>query len=98
MKIIWNTDVNAPCCPGEILSEDEKKSILVQTDWDYPGVAITFGWNMCEVGENECEHPHTDGTTDCPDCGLTAGYFIDCAREWLENHDGAIVDDPGYFS
>lgn len=45
--ITWNTEVNAPCA-GEILNDDGR-SILVQTDWDYPGVASTFGWSTYDV-------------------------------------------------
>ena len=46
--ITWNTGVDAPGCPGEILSDDGR-SILVQTDWDYPGTASSFGWSLSEV-------------------------------------------------
>ena len=131
--ITWNTDVSAPCCPGEILNDDDNRSILIQTDWDYPSVASSFGWSLrqlqkcptcgklhkdvlvrgghecwdcddCDenpdgytIGINTCEHDGTDGTVDCPNCGLTAGDFISAAREWLEDHDGATADDPGYF-
>ena len=54
--ITWNTDVNAPCCPGEIVADDGR-SILVQTDWDYPSVARTFGWT-------------TERVQRCPECGI----------------------------
>lgn len=142
MKITWNTDVNAPCCPGEIVADDGRR-ILIQTDWDYPGTASAFGWAVdrvqrhpvfCADGDGpcddddcpecraalelldipagvraeECEHcghihktcPHdgTDGTIDCPDCGLTATEFISAAYDWLRDNDGAEADDPGYFS
>jgi hypothetical protein len=54
--ITWNTNVNAPGCPGEILSEDGR-SVLVQTDWDYPGVANTFGWSPKSVQKcPNCNH------------------------------------------
>lgn len=49
MTIYWNTDVNAPCCPGEIVDNETGKTILVQSDWDYPSTAETFGWNIREV-------------------------------------------------
>ena len=117
--IPWNTDVNAPC-PGEILSADGR-SLLIQTDWDYPGVADSFGWSTrnvqrCDecggraVGPNilhcqECDHASeaccthnsTDGTVDCPTCGVTVAEFLESAREWLDGHDGATAEDPGYF-
>ena len=107
-KITWNTDVNAPCCPGEILG-DNGESSLVQTDYDYPGVASTFGWNIVDVQpdddddrvlcrDSQCDHSGTDGTVDCNDCGMTASEFISAAGEFLADNDGATVDDPGYFS
>ena len=130
MQITWNTDVNAPCCPGEIIG-DNGRSVLVQTDWDYPGVAGSFGWSLIQVqrcpdcggiadgpvpnhgdlahcphcdhawGEREegpfCEHDGTDGTVDCPECGVSASQFIAAAGEWLRENDGVTVDDPGYF-
>lgn len=151
MLITWNTDVNAPCCPGEILA-DNGQSILIQTDWDYPGTAGTFGWNIASVqdatregdfdyfadcgvrkcrecngafypmeteshysdelgyflqcpecrGVTEdflpCRHEYTDGTIDCKQCGCKASQFIESARQWLNDNDGATVDDPGYFN
>ena len=118
MTITWNTDVNAPCCPGEIVNDDGR-NILVQTDWDYPSVASSFGWSVnhaqkcqacghvqpkrgyvceeCESGAAYCDHDSTDGTIDCPDCGLTAGDFITAAGEWLRDNGGLTADDPGYF-
>jgi hypothetical protein len=130
-QITWNTDVNAPGCPGEIVNEDGR-TILVQTDWDYPGVASTFGWSIRDVQkplaartlesaqtdldgidtvdeltalvsqcwdeeeDNPCEHDRTDGTVDC-ECGVTTSEFIVSAQQWLDDNDGAVVDDPGYF-
>lgn len=104
-QITWNTDVNAPCCPGEIIDDDTGRTIPVQTDWGYPGVAGSFGWSLRVVQRNKldcdsyeiCGHSGTDGTIDCPECGITVGEFIEAAREWLEDNDGATADDPGYF-
>ena len=57
--ITWNTDVNAPCCPGEIVSDDGR-TLLVQTDWDYPGTAMTFGWSVRNVQKcPKCDEVHT---------------------------------------
>jgi hypothetical protein len=125
-KITWNTDCNAPGCPGEIVHPDGR-TVMVQTDWDYLGVASTFGWRLSSVqrapryccGEETscddptctaarelaakiakrgpCEHDGTDGTIDCPDCGVTADEFISAADDWLAENDGATADDPGYF-
>jgi len=108
-KIMWNTDVNAPCCPGEIINcDNEEETILIQVDYDYCGVAMTFGWDIKSVQDEteyddepqkpHCDHPGTDGTVKCPKCGISPHKFIESARNWLEDHDGATVDDPGYFS
>jgi hypothetical protein len=44
-----------------------------------------------------CRHPYTDGTTDCKVCGVTVGEFIESARQYLDDHIGDVVEDPGYF-
>jgi hypothetical protein len=72
-----------------IVNEETGKDILIQTDWDYPGVASTFGWVPC--------HDSTDGTVTCPDCGKTPGELISEANEFLRENIGACVEDPGYF-
>lgn len=136
--ITWDTDVNAPCCPGQIVNDDGR-TVLVQADWDYPGVASTFGWSVrdaqaplecralkqatadldgTEAGEvcglpalldlvrgcwghqqeHPCDHDSTDGTVDCEECGVTPSEFIAAARKWLDEHNGATADDPGYFA
>lgn len=51
---------------------------LVQTDWDYPGVASSFGWSPSSPS-------------------LTAGEEISEAGEYLDDHIGDTVEDPGYF-
>ena len=101
MKIQINTDCNAPGCPCEILPVGKGSKglagILVQTDWDYPGFATSFGWDVNSVqreGQN-CDHA-SDGTVDCK-CGVTASEFISAAYDFLADNDGLTVDDPGYF-
>lgn len=64
MTITWNTDVNAPCCPGEIVAEDGR-TLLIQTDWDYPGTARSFGWDMRTV-----QKPSRRGFDFKTDCGV----------------------------
>lgn len=43
-----------------------------------------------------CKHDGTDGTIDC-ECGMKALTFIQDAQEYLDEHIGDEVDDPGYF-
>jgi len=45
-----------------------------QTDYDFPGLATTFGWGGAE-GEDDIQE----------------------AIEFLDAHEGAIDEDPGYF-
>ena len=70
------------------LVNDDDREILIQTDWDYPGVASNLGWSPC--------HDGTDGTIDCP-CGNTAMDLIASAQEFLNDHIGESFEDPGYF-
>ena len=62
---------------------------LIQSDYDYPGTASTFGWAPC--------HSETDGTVDCPVCGKKASDLIGEAGQYLTGHVGEVVEDPGYF-
>lgn len=68
---------------------EERDTMLVQSDWEYPGVAATFGWSPC--------HPDTDGTINCRECGKTAGELIASAGRFLARHVGRVREDPGYL-
>ena len=72
-----------------IRNTETEEAILIETDWDYPGVASTFGWTPCECG-------FTDGTIDCEH--KTASEMIQEAQEWLDAHLYEEAEDPGYFS
>lgn len=96
MKI--TLDSNPGDAPGclKIVAEDGR-DMLVQTDWEWPGVASTFGWSIAYAGGYACDHQGTDGTVTCPKCDSPAHFFIQHARDWLDEHDGAEAEDPGYF-
>lgn len=102
-KIILDTDARGCVC--KILQAGrESQSVLVQTDYESPSVASSFGWSIRSV-QNEtdrrygviCDHQHTDGTIDCPACGIKASAFIAAAQEWIDENDGIEAEDPGYF-
>jgi hypothetical protein len=99
--ITWDTDVNAPGCPGQIVNDDGR-TILVQADEDCPRVASIFGWSKRTVQRrlalNQCSHHSTDGTVDCDECGVNTSEFIGAACKHLENTHGRTADDPGYFN
>jgi hypothetical protein len=82
-----------------VLNDDDTKSVLVQNDWDFPGLAHTFGWSVSSVEvPSGCEHSFTDGTIDCVTCGLKASVFIEAADTFLSENVGKVVEDPGYFT
>lgn len=103
VEIMINTDIDAPGCPCEIIgicNGEEIGSILVQTDWDYPGFAQSFGWSLQKVQKSrrrKCSHDGTDGTVRCPSCGVEPGQFISAAYDFLVSNDGLRAVDPGYF-
>ena len=72
-----------------LTNDQDSRDILIQTDFDFPGVARTFGWSPCHSG--------TDGTVDCPSCKRTASQLISEAAEYLDNNPDP-VEDPGYFN
>jgi hypothetical protein len=96
-----------------ITSSDWRKhpgDILIQTDYDYPGIATSFGWSVHDALHTDgaiptlrtdrsmpCDHGGTDGTVSCDDCGMSVAEFIASARDYLDDHIGATADDPGYF-
>jgi hypothetical protein len=107
MRITLDTTPNAPGCYR--IEAEDGQDILIQTDWDFPGLATMFGWCIMDlqavIGENDegeplhglkCLHPNTDGTIDCA-CGLKTTDFISAAQEYLDDNDGKTIDDPGYF-
>ena len=70
------------------IKEEREQSVLIQTDWDYPGTASTFGWSVgCDCS--------TDGTVDC--LHKTASEHMASAYEYLCDNIGKVVEDPGYF-
>lgn len=75
-----------------IVSNDtNNETRYFQTDYDFPSLASTFGWEPCE----ECNT--TDGTVPCEHKAVSE--MIQSAIEYLDNESlmGNSVDDPGYF-
>lgn len=62
-------------------SDDPKDTVLIQTDWDYPGVASKMGWTPCKCGA-------TDGTVDCHACNRHTSDMIGEAYNFIRDHDG----------
>lgn len=70
------------------------EDVFFQLDWDFPGLARTFGWVMAG---KDCEHEMTDGTIRCERCGKTPTEFISEAIDFLDSNTGAVAEDPGYL-
>ena len=74
--------------------DEDRDTVLVQRDLDYPGVAVTFGWTPCkrcrDTGANE-----TDGTVNCHH--RYASAMIRDAGRFLRRHVGRVREDPGYL-
>jgi len=83
----------------QLRRETGEETVLFQTDWDFPGLARSLGWNG-KIGREHCEHRGTDGTVTCPDCGKTASDFIQAAQSWLDDHCGNTFVGKGeeYFN
>jgi len=60
-----------------------------QTDTDFPALARSWGWRG-KIGRERCDHRKTDGTVDCPDCGVRAWQFIDAAGTYLDGQVGRV--------
>jgi hypothetical protein len=71
-----------------LVTAESGRDVLVQADWDFPGLASMFGWCPCPCGA-------TDGTIDCDH--KTVSEMIVSARDYLTAHVGDTADDPGYF-
>lgn len=74
-------------------TRDDDRTVLVQTDWDFPGLAASFGFVPCDCGA-------TDGTVDC--LHKTATEMITEAIDYLDAlcesaDDRRFIEDPGYF-
>jgi hypothetical protein len=92
-----------------LVGDDGTSDVLPQTDYDFPSVASSFGWSVRNVSRPtldserfalpiQCLHDGTDGTIDCSGCTATVSDFISSARQWLDEHLGETVEDPGYLS
>ena len=72
-----------------VVRAENEASLLVQLDWDFPGLASAFGWVSCFC----CA---TDGTIDC--VHRTASEMLCEARAFLDRCLGESAADPGYFA
>lgn len=77
-----------------VLEHDDRRDLVIQSDWEYPSIAMAFGWSPCCRCSRSCRGA-TDGTIDC--ARRKASEHIAQAQKWLDSHIGKRVVDPGYF-
>ena len=77
-----------------LVIHDDERDMLIQSDWDFCGIGMAFGWNPCAKCRRTC-HGASDGTIDC--ARRSASEHIASAQEWLDRHIGKRIEDPGYF-
>lgn len=67
---------DAPCC-RKVIDNDSGRSVLVHTDWDWPGLATTFGWSISQFQnanrDGDFEWFAECGVFKCEECN-TAFY------------------------
>ena len=66
-----------------LVNEKDETVALIQTDWDYPGIASNLGFVPCDCGA-------TDGTIDC--AHHSAMDMIRAAQTFLDDHIGESFD------
>lgn len=72
------------------------RDVYIQTDWDYPSVAKTFGWRGLtkrQLKQSKCRED---------DYGCIERAEVGPAGDWLSQHCGQQAgwkraNDPGYF-
>lgn len=65
-----------------LIKAEDGRDLLIQTDWDRPSVASTFGWR---------------GKFSKKKYGTGPSAEIHAATDWLDDNIDAEADDPGYF-
>lgn len=60
-------------------SNNPEDTTLIQTDWDFPGIASTIGLEPCDCGM-------TDGTVSCEHKGVSE--MISAAYDYCREHAG----------
>lgn len=85
MAFLYFDSCYCPCgfliVKGGTSPMDDAKTTLIQSDWDFPGVAASIGWTPCDCGS-------TDGTIDCKACNRKTSDMISEAYDYLRERDG----------
>jgi hypothetical protein len=69
---------------------ESEKDIYIQTDYDFPGLAESFGWNGKILSKKILRSVNIK-----PDDEIGAQIYS--AIQWLDDNEGKEIEDPGYF-
>ena len=73
-----------------LVTDDHGHELYIQIDYDFPALAETFGWNGKLVSKSKLRVVNIKDNDK-------AGAEIYSAIVWLDDHEGKVVEDPGYF-
>ena len=81
----WTKDIH-----GTTIARPPKHELYFQTDWDFPGLAETFGWDgkILPMTKTRAVNIKDDDQI---------GREIYSAIQYLDKNEGKIVEDPGYW-
>ncbi len=92
MKVTVDRDPGyAPCSyllcvvddEGNYDTRDEQRTVLFDSDWDFPSLAGLYGYVPCECGGS-------DGTVPC--CGKSVDQMMIEATDMLDQNCGVVID------
>jgi len=81
----WTKDIH-----GTTIARPPKHELYFQTDWDFPGLAETFGWDgkILPMTKTRAVNIKDDDQI---------GREIYSAIQYLDANEGKVVEDPGYW-
>jgi hypothetical protein len=92
IKIDYPISYTAPSYGGYIVEDETTgKDLYFQTDYDFPGLASTFGWDGKILPMTKLR------AVDIDPSDKTAAEIYS-AIQYLDKNEGKKVEDPGYFS
>lgn len=84
-EIEWTRDIH-----GTTIARPPKHEMYIQSDWDFPELAKTFGWNGKILPATKIRAVNID-----PKDEISAQIYS--AIQYLDDNEGKVVEDPGYW-
>ena len=91
MKIGYPITYRAVSYGGYLVKDETTdKDVYIQVDYDFPGLATSFGWNGKLLPKTKLR------AVNIKDDELIAAEIYS-AIQYLDANEGKVVEDPGYF-